>query len=120
MLRSLWIIIAPPLSVCRYGCNSCCVAPISVFWLAGLIAIAYGFIGGPANLPSMSLITETLGVLLWLISSVWSGITIYAINHDSNSPECHGNASTVCKIVRKPRPDESNPLDEVAKFNDVS
>lgn len=120
MLRSLWVLIAPPLSVCRFGCNSCCVAPISVFWLAGLIAIAYGFLGGPANLASMSWITESLGVLLWLISSAWAGITIYAINRDSGAPECSGQSTTVCRIVPKRQPDESNPLDEVTKFKDVS
>jgi len=120
MLRSLWIIIAPPLSVCRFGCNSCCVAPISVFWLAGIIAVVYGFIGGPANLPSMSWITESLGILLWLISSVWAGITIYAINRDSNAPECSGNSTTICRIVPKKQPIESDPLDEVTKFKDVS
>jgi len=120
MLRSLWIIIAPPLSVCRYGCNSCCVAPITVFWLTGIIAIAYGSIGGPANLPSMSWITESLGVLLWLIASVWAAITIYAINRDSDAPECSGHSTTVCRIIAKQQPDESNPLDEVTKFKDVS
>ncbi len=120
MLRSLWIIVAPPLSVCRFGCSSCCIAPISVFWVAGLIAIAYGFIGGPANLPSMSLITGSLGVVLWLISSVWAGITIYAINRDNDAPKCRGSSNSVCRIVRKHQPDESNPLDEVARFKDVS
>ncbi len=119
MLRGLWIIVAPPLSVCRFGCNNCCIAPISVFWIAGVIAIAYGFIGGPANLPSISLITGSLGVVLWLISSVWAGITIYAISRDSNSTECGGSSNSVCRMVRK-QPDESNPLDEVARFKDIS
>lgn len=117
-MRSLWILLTPPLSVCRYGCNSCCIAPISVFWLAGLMALGYGYLGGPANLVTISWTTISLGLVLWCISSIWAAITIFAINNNKSAPECRGQSSRVCKILI-PEQDDSNPFDEVSKFNDI-
>jgi len=113
--RKTLAILIPPLAVCRYGCASCCAAPIAVFWITGIVGIVYGFMGGPASLPSVSWITVGLGVGLWALASIWAETTIRGVEADRQDPKCQQNNSNICRIVR-PRLDESDPLDEVKKF----
>lgn len=108
--------LTPPLAVCRYGCAGCCAAPIGVFWITGIIGMIYGFMGGPANLEQISWTTVLLGLGLWVISAVWAENTIKGVEADQQDPNCKNKkANSFCRIV-KPRLDESDPLDEVKKF----
>lgn len=109
-LRQILTVLAPPLAVCRYGCARCCAAPISVFWLSGISAIVYGFLGGPANLATVSWTTVLLGIALWVIASVWAGTVIRTVD----DPSCGKNQSPLCQIIG-PQNDD-NPLDNVKKF----
>lgn len=115
MKRRSLALITPPIAVCKYGCAGCCAAPIGVFWIAGLVSIIYAFFGGPAELDEFSPGTFLLGVLLWGIATVWAELTINGIEADDSDPKCDKNASSFCRIV-KPRIDDSDPMDEVKKF----
>jgi hypothetical protein len=110
MKRSFLALFVPPLAVCRYGCAGCCAAPISVFWIAGMVGIVYGLLGGPTNAFGIHWELVGLGVATWLVASVWARLVILGTDEDS----CHGKTSTLCnKIVS--RPDESDPLEELRK-----
>lgn len=111
MKRRIMAIFSPPVAVCRYGCAGCCAAPIGVFWLAGVISIIYSFFGGPTPGNEFSIGTFLLGAALWVIAIVWAEVTIKGVEDD----ECASRSSTICRVV-KTRIDESDPLDEVKKF----
>ena len=115
MKRKLTAITSPPLAVCQYGCAGCCAAPIAVFWLSGIVSIVYSFFGGPAGVEGFSWPTFGLGVALWAIAATWAENTIKGVEADASDPKCEGKASNVCRIVR-PRIDESDPLEEIKKF----
>lgn len=112
MKRHFLAFIAPPVAVCHYGCAGCCAAPIGVFWVAGMVSLVYSFFGGPAGVEGFSSGTFILGVVLWGIATVWAGLTINGIDADD---KCDPNASSLCRVV-KPTLDDSNPLDEIKKF----
>ncbi len=115
MKRSILALLTPPVAVCRYGCASCCAAPITVFWITGIVGIIYAFFGGPVATEGVSLGTLALGAALWGIAAIWAETVIKNVEQDENDPECVTRSSTVCRIVR-PRTDDSDPLDEVKKF----
>lgn len=111
MKRIFLSLIVPPVSVCRYGCAGCCAAPISVFWLAGIASLIYGYFGGPLNLESISWNTIGLGALLWAIAAIWAMITVMNIGNE----QCEQKKSrTICGKIDS-RLDESDPLDEIRK-----
>lgn len=110
--RTALSILIPPLAVCRYGCAGCCAAPIGVFWLAGIVSIIYGYLGGPTGLDTVSWVTILLGVVLWAIATVWAIMAIRGVKDD----ECQRKRSTVCRMVT-PREDEADPLDDIKKFS---
>jgi hypothetical protein len=112
--RSL-ALFTPPIAVCKYGCAGCCAAPIGVFWIAGLVSIIYAFFGGPTGQEEFSSGTFLLGVILWAIATTWAELTINGIEADDSDPKCDSKASSFCRIV-KPRLDDSDPMDEVKKF----
>jgi len=78
MPRHLLTLLAPPAAVCRFGCPGCCAAPIAVFWLAGLAAIAYAVLGGPEGAGGPNAGTLALGAGLWLAAWVWAGLKLPA------------------------------------------
>ena len=110
--RRLLAIITPPIAVCRYGCAGCCAAPIGVFWIAGMVSIIYAFFGGPAGVEGFSSGTFLLGAILWGIASTWAELTINGIEADD---KCEQQSSLICRSA-KPSIDDSNPLDEIKKF----
>ncbi len=110
MNRMLFAVICPPLAVCRYGCAGCCAAPIAVFWLTAIVGMLYGYTGGPLGLDGISWYTFGLGIILWVIASVWAMVTLYGV--DTNSCE-NKKTSSFCDPLR--RLDESDPLDEIRK-----
>jgi len=116
MKRNLLAVVVPPLAVCRYGCASCCAAPIGVFWLTGIVSIVYGYFGGPLGGAGVSWMTIGLGVALWIIAAVWAIDTIKGVTIDRADPNCQSKVSTLCRIVR-PRLDEGDPFDQVKKFH---
>ncbi len=115
MQRKILAFITPPVAVCRYGCASCCVAPIFVFWLASIGSVIYAFFGGPAGLDHFSWGTLALGVILWAIAVAWAETVIKGVNDDLAGKNCNGKASTLCSIVSSGSNDV-DPLDEVNKY----
>lgn len=69
-------ILMPPVGACRYGCGSSCAAPVTVFWLFGMVSILYGFFGGPMGSDGISWYTVGLGAGMWLIAAVWAVVTM--------------------------------------------
>lgn len=110
MARTILSLLVPPFAVCRYGCAGCCAAPIGVFWVTGIVALIYGYAGGPLGLDGISWGTVGLGVILWLIASVWAFLTIRAVDKD----QCDRKSSPLCNRII-PRSDESDPMDEVRR-----
>ncbi|VAW93312.1 hypothetical protein MNBD_GAMMA23-2015 [hydrothermal vent metagenome] len=115
MQRKILALITPPIAVCRYGCASCCVAPIFVFWLASIGSVIYAFFGGPAGLDGFSWGTLALGIILWAISVAWAETVIKGVSDDLENPKCNGKTSTLCSIVSSNNSD-IEPLDEVNKY----
>jgi hypothetical protein len=106
MKKSLLTIFSPPVSVCLFGCADCCAAPIAVFWLAGIVSIGYGLVGGPANLMGPSWNTVVLGAGLWCVASLWTAVAIRGADADKckkGNPLCDGLISAA---------DESDPFEE--------
>ena len=95
MKRVALTLLAPTIAVCRFGCASCCAAPITVFWLAGIVAIVSGFLGGPLGLTRPSWSTVALGLALWGIASLWTAISI----RGSDEAMCDKPDSAVCHTI---------------------
>ena len=110
--RRILAFIAPPIAVCKFGCASCCAAPIGVFWIAGLISLIYAFFGGPAGTTEFSPGTFLLGVILWGIATTWTELTINGVDADD---QCDEQNSSLCRMV-KPKADDGDPMDEIKKF----
>jgi len=110
MTRTLMTLFTPPLAACRFGCAGCCAAPIGVFWITGIIGIAYGLAGGPANLLGPSWATVGLGVALWGIAVVWAAVTIHGADED----QCAGRSNALCRTIL-PGAGETDPFDELRK-----
>jgi len=109
MKRALLTILTPPFAVCKYGCAGCCAAPIAVFWITGIVGIAYGLVGGPANLMGPSWNTVLLGVTLWGIAVMWTAITIRSAGDDV----CVERNNELCRKILPS--DETDPFDEIRK-----
>ena len=116
MKRSILALAVPPIAVCRYGCAGCCAAPIGVFWLAGIISIIYAFFGGPAGEAGISLGTLALGLILWIIATIWAENVIKGVAEDEKDTQCESKVSNVCRLVQ-PKIDDSDPMEEVKKFH---
>lgn len=110
MKKTLTSIVIPPLGACRYGCGTACAAPISVFWLAGVVAIIYSLFGGPTGVAGIDIYTLALGIFMWLIASIWTLMTMSGVEED----RCSGIFSPLNSKVA-PKLDESDPLEEVRK-----
>jgi len=115
MQRKILALVTPPIAVCHYGCASCCVAPIFVFWLASIGSVIYAFMGGPAELDGFSWGTFALGVILWAIAVAWAETVIKGVSDDMEGKNCNSKASTLCSIVSSGS-NEADPLDEVNKY----
>ena len=53
--------LMPPVGACRFGCGTNCAAPVTVFWLFGVVSVVYGFLGGPMGEPGISWYTVGAG-----------------------------------------------------------
>ncbi|MEN8175131.1 MAG: hypothetical protein ABFS23_05180 [Pseudomonadota bacterium] len=80
--KVLTALLAPPVGACRYACGNQCAAPITVFWLFGIVAVVYGLLGGPTGDPGIHLYTLALGAAMWLIASVWTLLTVSGTEED--------------------------------------
>ena len=93
MKRAALTLLAPTLAVCRFGCASCYAAPITVLWLAGIVAIVFGFLGVPVSLTGPGWSAVALGLALWGIASLWTAIAIRGGDEEQrgrpDSPVCH-------------------------------
>ncbi len=109
-MNRLWLtLFIPPLAACKYGCKSCCAAPIGIFWLAGIVALIYGpFFGGPADGTGMQ--TGLVGIGLWVIASIWANFVVKGADSD----RCQESGSSWCSTIL-PDEDEVDPMDEIRK-----
>lgn len=73
----------------------------------------YAFFGGPAGVEGVSIGTLTLGAILWGIAAIWAENVIKGVADDQDS--CKKKSSNVCRLV-KPKLDETDPMEEVKKF----
>mgnify|MGYP007121444648 CR=1 FL=1 len=110
MRKTLITAMIPPLSACRYACNTQCAAPITVFWLFGVVSVVFGVLGGPTNHTDVSWPTIALGVAMWAISSVWTTLTLSGVEADLR----HSPASSRDRQV-SPSEQEGDPLEEIRK-----
>lgn len=102
--------LIPPLGACRYGCGTHCAAPITVFWLFGVISVVYGLMGGPTNEAGISWYTVGLGLLMWGIAAVWTLLTLQGVEAD----RCHDIWSPRDHQVRAGE-HEPDPFEEIKK-----
>lgn len=108
--RYLTSVLAPPVGACRYGCGTNCAAPVTVFWLFGVVSVVYGFLGGPTGQPGISWYTIGLGLAMWALAAVWTMLTLTGVAED----RCRGQWST--RSRRAVTTDaEADPFDEVKK-----
>jgi hypothetical protein len=108
MKRAAMILLAPPVAVCKFGCASCCAAPVTVLWLAGMVAVILGFIGGPAEQAEPSWVTVGLGLALWGISALWTTIA----TRSGDGSVCEGVDRSVCKRIN-PDDNDSTHLEDI-------
>ena len=102
--------LIPPVGACRFGCGTNCAAPVTVFWLFGVVSVIYGFLGGPMGEPGISWYTVSLGLAMWAIAAVWTMLTIQGVETD----RCHGILSTRDHHV-EPEETEVDPFKEIKK-----
>ena len=118
MTRVTLSLLAPPLAVARYGCASCCAAPIGVFWIAGIASLVYGGLGGPLRSGSVAWSVVGLGVVLWIAASAWALLTVQGVS-DRHEQERRARRNTRGVESEPPAgPDESDPLEEVRRFRE--
>ena len=79
MKKYLTLMLMPPVGAFRYGCGTSCAAPVTVFWLFGLISIIFGLFGGLTGEPGISWKTILLGSGSWAISVVWTMLTMRGV-----------------------------------------
>lgn len=113
MKRKAMAIIVPPIAVCRYGCASCCAAPIALFWITGIVSLVYGYFGGPLDVAGISWTTAGLGLIMWIIAAVWAEDTIKGVDDD----QCEDNQrKSICRVI-KPDVDDTDPFEQIEKTN---
>ena len=110
MKRYLTSALMPPVGACRYGCGTSCAAPVTVFWLFGVVSLVYGFLGGPTGEPGISWYTVWLGCAMWIVAAVWTLLTLKDVEAD----RCHGVPGSRDHQV-EPEDGKADPFDEVKK-----
>ena len=80
--RYLTSVLMPPVGACRYGCGTSCAAPVTVFWLFGVVSVIYGFLGGPTGETGISWYTVGLGFAMWGVSAAWALLTLQGVEED--------------------------------------
>lgn len=103
-------LLVPPIGAFQYGCGSNCAAPVTVFWLFGIVSVVYGFFGGPMGEPGVSWYTVGLGLASWGIAAVWAMLTIQGAQSD----RCHSVLSPRDHRAES-KASETDPFDEVKK-----
>ncbi len=112
MKKLMLSILVPPAGACRFGCGNSCAAPISVFWLAGVVGVIFGLFGGPLGHDGISWYTVLLGLTMWAISAVWTMLTLGSVNADR---QCSAFSPLSRKV--KASMDESDPFEEIQKMH---
>jgi len=110
MNRAALTLLAPTVAVCRFGCGSCYAAPITVLWLASIVAIVFAFLGGPAGLAEPGWSALALGLALWGMASLWTAIAI----RGSDQAQCDRPDSPVCHTIDSGT-DEPDPRNEIRR-----
>ncbi|MCB1725627.1 MAG: hypothetical protein H6959_00435 [Chromatiaceae bacterium] len=108
--RYLTSALMPPVGACRFGCGSSCAAPVTVFWLFGVVSVIYGFLGGPTAEPGISWYTVGLGVVMWGVAALWAILSIQGSAADRCDSSWRGHDRDMAG-----RDAESDPFDEVKK-----
>lgn len=98
--------LMPPFGACR----SSCAAPVTVFWLFGIVSVTYGFLGGPTGTAGISWYTVALGTAMWGIAAVWAMLTMQGVEADRCDRALRPRARHV-----PPNDAESDPFDHIKK-----
>lgn len=110
MRKFVTSLVIPPVGACRYGCGTNCAAPVTVFWIFGVISVIFGFFGGPAGETGISWYTISLGLAMWGIAAVWAILTFRGVEEDN----CHGAWSPLDHKIT-PSDRETDPFEEIKK-----
>ena len=110
MKRYLTITVIPPLLACRHACASSCAAPITVFWLFGVVSVLFGLLGGPTAGTGISWATVALGLTVWGIAAAWTALTTRGVAADRCQPLWSPREQTVDAGLT-----ETDPFDETNK-----
>lgn len=111
MKRNTLALLVPPAAVARYGCATCTAAPIGVFWLASLVSLAYGLMGGKlGDLEGSQWFLIGLGIVMWLIATVWARLVIRGVDEDLSADQ---EGSRDRRVV--PSLHEADPFKELPK-----
>ena len=111
MNRQKVALLVPPAAVTRYGCATCTAGPIGVFWLASLISIVYGLMGGTlGGLEGSQWFLVGLGIVLWIIAAVWASLVIRGVDEDLREGQ---DSSLKRRVI--PSLNEPDPFKELSK-----
>ena len=72
MIFYLKCLAMPPLVASQYTCGTRSTAPLTIVWLAGVVAILFGLNGGPTGQDHISIETLGMGIGLWLGAGIWT------------------------------------------------
>jgi hypothetical protein len=110
-MKSTWLgFLVPPLSVYKKGSAAMCTGPIAVFWLTGIVSLAYGLEGGPVADGKISWVLLGLGVLLWAIAAVWAWLVVSGVEQDAEGSELSTRRTQI-----DPERYTADPMDELRK-----
>ncbi|HYQ91981.1 MAG TPA: hypothetical protein VES89_07875 [Candidatus Competibacteraceae bacterium] len=103
-----WLV--PPAAVTRYGCATCTAGPIGVFWLASIVSIIYGLMGGTlGGWEGSQAFLVGLGIVMWFIAAVWARLVIHGVDEDLSE---NRQGSLHRRVI--PRLDEADPFEEIS------
>ncbi len=103
-----WLI--PPAAVTRHGCATCTAGPIGVFWLASIVSIVYGLMGGTlGGWEGSQGFLIGLGIVIWSIAAVWARLVLQGVDEDLSD---NRQGSLQRRVI--PHVDETDPFKELS------
>lgn len=101
-------LLAPPVATHRRGAPPACTGPVAVFWIAALVAIAYGLMGGPLGDGGINWLLVFLGAFMWAAAAVWAEL---ATRGDAGIQESTPGNNAPSPV--EPEQYQRDPFDEI-------